>query len=710
MFNLLMKLVVLHFFVLGFVNTAGAMSRSTGPQKVMVILLEPEVQAKYQLYPPGMAHGRAALHDMFKYVFQGELMGSADGKSINQHLKTSSRGKTWIEELKIVGPFESPKEKQLLAGLEIRCTEYADILPKALQSARVLYGDDVLNRYDHFIVASPCEDAVYTSTDSERAQAWVEELTKQKIDSFDAGVVTLANISLQVHFPGNLHNLRHSLLHEMGHSMGLKHGSGIYCDGKVLPGISDSPKTAHYQNPYSPMGGTGYALFNFPQLMRLNWRDASEMEYVDRTDDFVLKPLGSDEPGLKALKIRRGHHTNSFIWLEYRRPVTNFEGSLFKNHALSKGHVPVADEEYRFQRDAAGAIKLREWAGYGWLDPEARGGLLLYEYGNYDHRDDIYVLDATPGTAKRFDAKWGDVSDDFKDGLLTKDFTDPETGLTIKITDATDEGLHVSVVYPEETRKDTLKLWSPLMISVSGGKFGNPWHLERYAYAHEARKLEVRKSKATPLENVKLKVQVFDPAGALVHGSEGVTDAQGRWELPVIKLGAASPSGEYKFVLESPADDAARSVLVQKWDRPAGDPPSEEVAKATQSPADPTPKPALEGPTVVKPKPKKDEKPTSLGGWFSKWKKTLTDEKEPAVKNEEEKKKEPEAPAVPEPKKEAEAPPVPKKTEPEVTPEPEAKKEPEVRKTPEPKPEEKKETTVKKVKSFFGGWMKKITE
>ncbi|HXH31445.1 MAG TPA: hypothetical protein VNJ01_11575 [Bacteriovoracaceae bacterium] len=583
---ILVFILLLSCFVsLSFAQESG--SKSLGPQRVLVILLEPGQRTEKTLFPDNVPEGKKRLYDMFDYVFQGEKLGGTDGRSVNEYFKTASRGLTHIEEVKIIGPFLNDADRAQLEGLEISCQSYDDILPKALQTARVKLGDGALAEFDHVIIGTPCNDSVYTSTASDSARERLEKFLSKKVPPFNAGIVTLANIGIEVHFRSNIQNLRTSLIHEMGHSMGLKHGSGIYVEsGKVLPDFTEKITTTHYKHPFNNMGDVSNTLFNFGQLMRLGWRDANELEYVDTSGEFKVYALGSIHKNLKALKIRRGN-SNSFIWLEYRRPTDRFEASAF-NHSLAGTRPPALDKDFNFIRNKAGTILLNQDYGLqkGKLDPELRGVHLTYEYGAYDHRDDIYVLDATPLSAPRLTKDGLPSVEDFKDGDLTGELIDQESGLRIQVIEATDEYVKVSVTYDEaKAITEVRKLWSPITVEVNGGFYNNPWHINRFAYAHEARRLEDRTLPKKPVSALKLQLSVTDPSGKKILDTHGSTDATGKWNIPAIELNETSPSGEYRFHIVSPQDAGTSGEFTMTWTRPEGKPRTQKPTPVLLDPA-----------------------------------------------------------------------------------------------------------------------------
>jgi len=122
----------------------------------------------------------------------------------------------------------------------------------------------------------------------------------------------------------------HLLIHEGGHGLGLGHAIFRYWD--LIEPLGPPGQPGRFDQPYSDDStsmGTGIAHYNAHEKSRLGWlQDGVDAVTVGNTGSFTLKPLASGTTGIRGLRIRRGTQSERFLWLENRRPIGVFDGTL----------------------------------------------------------------------------------------------------------------------------------------------------------------------------------------------------------------------------------------------------------------------------------------------------------------------------------------------------------------------------------------------
>jgi sugar lactone lactonase YvrE len=106
-----------------------------------------------------------------------------------------------------------------------------------------------------------------------------------------------------------------TLTHEFGHNLGLAHAHSIAFPGDSIE-VTDARATrVEYGDPFSVMGG-GSGPFGASHKLLLGWIPTSDVARVEKSGDYVLKPLQSLS-GTRALKIRRRPDSDDWLWLDY---------------------------------------------------------------------------------------------------------------------------------------------------------------------------------------------------------------------------------------------------------------------------------------------------------------------------------------------------------------------------------------------------------
>lgn len=188
------------------------------------------------------------------------------------------------------------------------------------------------------------------------------------------------------------------LIHELGHNLGLLHSHALDCGWVVL---GKTCQVFEYGDTLDVMGmGAGH-LSAF-QKEQLGWLSEEEGNLLSITGEgtFRLAPYQLKGEGFRALKVLRDQEDltgrTTWYYLEYRPPL-GFDRFLLRNPNVPRGVV----------------IRL---------------GVLGDSGGSF-------LLDMTPETSSWFDPAL----------TLGRSFTDPVTGMTIRVQEVTPEGALVSI-------------------------------------------------------------------------------------------------------------------------------------------------------------------------------------------------------------------------------------------------------------------------
>ena len=119
--------------------------------------------------------------------------------------------------------------------------------------------------------------------------------------------------------------------HEFGHNLGdmengvfLVHANSLECGSAILFG--DDCHEIAYGDPFDIMGTSGpfYMISYFRDL--LGWTTQTQFLDVSEPGAYILSNLDTNAPGLKSLRILRGHdsYVNEPLWyyINYRNPVS----------------------------------------------------------------------------------------------------------------------------------------------------------------------------------------------------------------------------------------------------------------------------------------------------------------------------------------------------------------------------------------------------
>jgi M6 family metalloprotease-like protein len=290
----------------------------------------------------------------------GIFFGSGAGGSVDGFLRAASYGQTSAAG-GVFGPYT-------LTGTYTSCGDVGGAVLTDAIAAATASGVN-LNNYSRVFLVFPdifgCGWAGYANVGACSI-------------SSSSGNLSASEAFLVASYMGNSSQGMDTAAHEMGHNLGLLH-SGTLNAGSTPLGPLSSPGTFNDMGDYwSVMGETVAGLYPAPQKAEvLGWMSpTSNYEVVQSSGTFVLQPLENAPPGLQALKIQRGTGNNSWLWVEYRQPMGNYDSTLFtqpfsgalihyEDSTTALGHTYLAD----FTPSDTTGFSPALAAGQTWTDP-----------------------------------------------------------------------------------------------------------------------------------------------------------------------------------------------------------------------------------------------------------------------------------------------------------------------------------------------------
>jgi len=204
--------------------------------------------------------------------------------------------------------------------------------------------------------------------------------------------------------------------HEGGHNLGLAHSKSRIYRSAVLGPLGDAGTVLEYADAYSMMASGNLRHYTARMKAQLGWLGPGAIRTVETSGLYSFIPLGSDSPGVKSLKIRRGAGNDAWLWVEYRPRVGVFESHL----------PPAADN----------------------------GAVIHYEDSIGD--PNTYLLDFTPGSLEYPDSTDAPLA-------VGQRWEDPYTPLSLHVLSASSSALVIYV-----TMEDSAVTYFP-QVAIGGG-------------------------------------------------------------------------------------------------------------------------------------------------------------------------------------------------------------------------------------------------
>ncbi|WP_164008578.1 NEW3 domain-containing protein [Pyxidicoccus trucidator] len=144
------------------------------------------------------------------------------------------------------------------------------------------------------------------------------------------GPITASASWLRAEYMGNHDQGVELVTHEAGHNLTLHHASSRDFGAEPLGPVGETGALTEYGDLFSTMGSWNLGHYSAPHKVRLGWLEPGAVATVDGTDGtFTLSPISAPlGSGLQAVKVRRGFHGDGWLWLEARRAVGDYDGTL----------------------------------------------------------------------------------------------------------------------------------------------------------------------------------------------------------------------------------------------------------------------------------------------------------------------------------------------------------------------------------------------
>jgi M6 family metalloprotease-like protein len=341
------------------VTAAAATCTTTGTQNAVVIL----VQFPTISLPTGVTP--TVVNDIFF---------SSSGRSVRTYWEEASYGKASASGT-VAGPYTLDRI--------YTCDEYNQMRAAAIAAADP---DVDFRNYTRVFIVFPNPGSC--------GWAGLGTLGCSSSSSAD-GSFTASTSWLLASYMGSRDNGVKLSTHEGGHNLTLHHASSRDFGTEPLGPLGAAGTLSEYGDPFNTMGSWNFGHYGAPHKVRLGWLTGSNVQTIETGASQTILPFETATGGLQAMKIRRGTGNNAWLWLEYRRPLGQYDSTL-------------SSQVYT-------------------------GALVHYEdstTGTHTH-----LLDFTPGT------------DSFSDPALTSTWSDPYTNVSLSVTNATATGLNVDVYY-----------------------------------------------------------------------------------------------------------------------------------------------------------------------------------------------------------------------------------------------------------------------
>ncbi len=165
------------------------------------------------------------------------------------------------------------------------------------------------------------------------------------------------------------------IAHEAGHGLGLYHARARTFEGEPVGTQTAAGTVLSYGDKLSSMGSWNLGHYAAPHKSILGWLSAgSSVRVVESSSVHTIQPIEVSPAGLQALKVRRGTDGNSWLWLESRRKLGDFDSSLSSsafNGVLV--HLDVSGPPYTdlldFAPSTSSTLDASLNVGQTWVDP-----------------------------------------------------------------------------------------------------------------------------------------------------------------------------------------------------------------------------------------------------------------------------------------------------------------------------------------------------
>jgi M6 family metalloprotease-like protein len=267
------------------------------------------------------------------------------------------------------------------------CAQWDEIISASIRAADASVD---LTQFHHLVVVGPFNGEACGW--SGKASVGCQRLDSPSRGRLSAGVVTLTTNSLTSN-----NGIAGLAAHELGHNLGLGHANTMTFPGVPLA----DPATGtidEYGDILSVMGASqGLGHYDASHKSQLGWLTAANVTTITAlSGTYTIAPLEFPSAGPQALRI---HYSNSAdLWIEYRR-----------NAGFDAFQAPFI--------------------------PNLNGAWIRYQNPSLPFgTDDTYLLNFHPGASTARSLL-----------LVGESWQDPATGLRLRVDNATDAGLTITV-------------------------------------------------------------------------------------------------------------------------------------------------------------------------------------------------------------------------------------------------------------------------
>ena len=362
----------------------------TGGQRVVVILTR---FSSYSL--PSSVNA-----DLLKGILGGNAYSSNDSTpdwSIDDFLEENSDGQTWVEDVRVVGPYTlSGNYNSDTNNDGLYDCQHEDMRWDAIEAAD---GAVNFNDYDRVIIVFP-KNTRTNSNGSTGGCTWgglgsVGCWSNSSNDgSFTASMAWLRADQISTRVRGVQLGT-----HELGHNLGLLHANVRDYGSSALGPVGAEGTITEYGDRFSTIGTWNFGFYSAQHATeQLGWLDeGANVQVVETNGTYTIQNYEARPAGLKALKIRRGTGNNAWLWAESRQETGIYDAYLYS---------PVYD------------------------------GALLHYQDSYTGAE-THLVDFTEGSSSFLDAP-------LPEG---QSWSDPYSDLTISVDSITPTGMTMTVTY-----------------------------------------------------------------------------------------------------------------------------------------------------------------------------------------------------------------------------------------------------------------------